>query len=42
MAERECKLLGDAGDTDIHKQDDAALMEMRAGFHNLTWQGHDA
>ena len=29
-------LLGDVGDTDIHKQHDAAMMEMRACIHNLT------
>ena len=31
-----CMLLGDVGDTDIHKQHDAAMMEMRACIHNLT------
>ena len=31
-----CMLLGDVGDTDIHKQHDAAVMEMRACIHNLT------
>ena len=31
-----CLLLGDVGDTDIHKQHDAAMMEMRACIHNLT------
>ena len=28
--------LGDVGDTDIHKQQGAAMMEMRACIHNLT------
>ena len=37
-----CMLLSDVGDTDIHKQHDAAMMEMRACIHNLTWQGHTA
>ena len=37
-----CMLLGDVGDTDIRKQHDAAMLEMRACIHNLTWQGHSA
>ena len=37
-----CMLLGDVGDTDIYKQHDAAMMEMRACIHNLTWQGDSA
>ena len=35
-------LLGDVGDTDIHKQHDAAMLEMRACIHYLTCQGHSA
>ncbi len=31
-----CMLLGDVVDPDIHKQHDAAMMEMTACIHNLT------
>ena len=34
-------LLGDVGDTDIHKQHDAAMMEMKACIHNLTCIGRN-